>query len=143
MKTVTKILAVLALVAVAIVGAFTLISRSGTAVVNTALEASGVKTQAEDVLRSHVADIAAATGMSEDQVNAAIDRLDIASWNATDLPAGAQQAGSVDVSYQGVDATVTTYSDPSYVTVDALGQNITLSVPESAQQYLPLLSYLQ
>ena len=142
MKALTKIVAVLALVAVVVCGAFALMNQAAPTAVNAALDASGVKTQAEDTLRSHVSDIAAATGLSEDQVNAAIDDLDIASWTATDLPADAQEAGTVDVAYQGVDATVTTYSDPSYVTVNAFGQNVTLEVPASAQQYLPLLSYL-
>lgn len=142
MKALTKIIAVLALVAVVVCGALALLNQAAPTAVNAALDASGVKTQAEDALRSHVADIAAATGLSEDQVSAAIDSLDIDSWAVTSLPANVRETGSVDVAYQGVDATVTTYDDPSYVTVDALGQNITLEVPASAQQYLSLLGYL-
>ena len=45
-------------------------------------------------------------------------------------------------SYSGTDATITTYDDPSVVTVTAMGQDITLAVPDSAQSYLPFLSYL-
>lgn len=142
MRAVLKIAAVLALIAVAICGAFAFINHSKPAIVNTALETSGVKNQVEEALRTHVADIAAATGMSEEQVSNAINDLDISSWTATELPANAQETGSTDVRYQGVDATVTTYADPSYVTVEALGQTVTLSVPESAQQYVPLLGYL-
>lgn len=142
MRALLKIVAVLALIAVAICGVFAVINQARPAMVNTALEATGVKSQAENALRSHAADIAAATGLSEEQVNSAIDDLGISSWTAIELPAGAQETGSSSVSYQGVDATVTTYADPTYVTVDALGQTATLSVPESAQQYLPLLSYL-
>ena len=46
------------------------------------------------------------------------------------------------IGYSGTDATITTYDDPSVVTVTAMGQDITLAVPDSAQSYLPFLSYL-
>ena len=75
-------------------------------------------------------------------MSAAIDQLDISSWSAMALPADATATGSFTTSYQGAEATVTTYADPSYITVDAYGQTITLSVPESAQQYVSLLGYL-
>ena len=55
---------------------------------------------------------------------------------------GAEKTGSANVSYSGTDATITTYDDPSVVTVTAMGQDITLAVPDSAQSYLPFLSYL-
>ncbi|OUN89841.1 hypothetical protein [[Collinsella] massiliensis] len=114
----------------------------GVGLTNAALDASGVKGRMEDALRSSTGAIAEATGMSEDQVNAAIDQLDISSWSAMALPADATATGSFTTSYQGAEATVTTYADPSYITVDAYGQTITLSVPESAQQYVSLLGYL-
>ena len=56
--------------------------------------------------------------------------------------AGASKTGSTDISYGSTDATITTYDDPSVVTVEALGQDITLAVPDSAQSYLPFLGYL-
>ena len=112
----------------------------GVGLTNAALDASGVKGRMEDALRSSTGAIAEATGMSEDQVSAAIDQLDISSWSAMALAADA--TGSFTTSYQGAEATVTTYADPSYITVDAYGQSITLSVPESAQQYVSLLGYL-
>lgn len=71
-----------------------------------------------------------------------IDALDIQSWEVTSLPEGAEKTGSANVSYSGTDATITTYDDPSVVTVTAMGQDITLAVPDSAQSYLPFLSYL-
>lgn len=115
---------------------------AGNAAANAALDATGVKEKAEAALRGNVSSIAGATGLSESQVESAIDRLDISSWEVTSLPDGARAQGSTDVSYQGVDATLTTYADPSYVTVEALGQSITLAVPESAQGYVSLLGYL-
>lgn len=113
-------------------------------ILNGAIDASGIKGAAEDALRGNVPEIAAATGMTEQEVEAAIDRLDISSWSVTDLPAGASPTGTIDTSYQGANAnaTVTTYADPSYITVDTLGQSITLAVPESAQGYISYLGYL-
>ena len=112
----------------------------GTGVANAALDASGIKGQIDSTLRENVSAIASATGMSESQVTSAIDQLNIESWSVTTLPSNA--TGTFNTTYQGASATVTTYADPSYVTVDALGQELTLSVPESAQSYVSLLAYL-
>ena len=112
------------------------------AALNAAVDASGVKGIVENSLRDNVDAIAATTGMSEQQVDQAIDELAISSWSVTELPEDATATGSVHTTYQQTDATVTTYDDPSYVTIDALGQSMTLSVPDSAQSYLSFLSYL-
>ena len=88
------------------------------AAANAALDVSGLKSKAESALRGNTDRIAEATGMSSSQVDAA------------------------NISYSGTDATITTYDDPSVVTVTAMGQDITLAVPDSAQSYLPFLSYL-
>lgn len=112
------------------------------AAANAALDASGAKNRVQDALESHVGDIAAATGLSNAEVQQGIDNLAVQDWEVTSLPDNAQQTGSFDGSAAGVDGTLTTYADPSYVTVNAYGQNVTLSVPESAQQYLGYLSYL-
>ena len=112
------------------------------AVTNAAIDASGIKTKAEDALYSNAADIAAQTGMSESQVNQAIDSLDIENWSITSLPSDVEATGSQSVSYGGVSAEVTTYDDPSYISVTAEGQTFTLEVPESAQEYMSLLGYL-
>lgn len=119
-----------------------LMGQGQNAATNAALDATGLKTQADEALRGNAADIAAATGMSEEQVDQAIDELDIENWQVISLPADAQPAGTQEVSYGGVSATLTTYADPSYVTLETHGQTFTLSVPESAQQYLPFLGYL-
>lgn len=112
------------------------------AATNAAIDASGIKTKAEDALYSNVADIAAQTGMSESQVNQAIDSLDIENWSVTSLPSDVEETGSQSISYGGVSAEVTTYDDPSYISVTAEGQTFTLEVPESAQEYMSLLGYL-
>lgn len=112
------------------------------AATNAAIDASGLKAKAKSALEGNRDKIAAATGMSEGEVDAAIDALDIDSWEATSLPAGVTETGSSSLSYGGTNATITTYDDPTVVTVNAMGQDVTLSVPESAQDYLPYLSYL-
>ena len=112
------------------------------AAANAALDVSGLKSKAESALRGNVDRIAEATGMSSSQVDAAIDTLDIQSWEVTSLPEGAEKTGSANARYSGTDATITTYDDPSVVTVTAMGQDITLAVPDSAQTYLPFLGYL-
>lgn len=114
----------------------------GAGATNALIDASGVKGDIDGALRDNADAIARATGMSESQVLAAIDELDISSWSATSLPADAEATGSFETSYRGAAATLTTYADPSYVTVDAYGQRVTLAVPASAQDYLSYLAYL-
>ena len=109
---------------------------------NAALDASGLKSKANEALKSNRDRIAEVTGLSRSQVDDAIDALDIESWEVTSLPASASKTGSTDISYGGTDATITTYDDPSVVTVNAMGQDVTLAVPDSAQDYLPCLGYL-
>lgn len=113
------------------------------AAANAALDVSGLKTKAAEALESNAGKIAEATGLSRSQVDDAIAALDIESWEVTALPDGATATGSADITYGGTAATVTTYDDPSVVTVKAYGQNVTLAVPDSAQDYLPFLEYLE
>lgn len=112
------------------------------AAANAALDASGAKNRVQDALESHVGEISAATGLSTAEVQQGIDNLAVQDWQVTDLPDDAQTATTFDGSAAGIDGTLTTYADPSYVSVNAYGQDLTLSVPESAQPYLGYLSYL-
>lgn len=111
-------------------------------VTNAAIDASGIKSKAEDALLENASTIAKRTGMSEAQVNKAIKELDLESWTVTSLPKNAQETGSQSIDYGGVSAEVTTYSDPSYITVSSSGQTFTLAVPENSQEYISLLQYL-
>lgn len=115
---------------------------AGAAAANAALDASGIKGKIDSELRAHTGDIASATGLSEDQVESIINQIDISSWSIATLPADATVAGSFQTSYQGTNVTVTTYTDPSYVSINPWGQTITLAVPESSQSYVSYLSYL-
>lgn len=112
------------------------------AAANAAIDASGIKSKVNSALQSNSATIAAATGLSQTQVDTAISNLNIENWKATTLPANAAAEDSYPINYNGTSATVTTYADPSYVTVNSAGQSLTLSVPESAQGSIDYLAYL-
>ena len=92
------------------------------AVANAAMDATDLKGQVKSAIDERKDDIAAATGLTADQVDALVAELDIDSWQAAALPAGAVESGTVDGSYAGIDGTITTYDDPGYVTVSAYGQ---------------------
>lgn len=148
-----KTLIGLALVAAVGVGAFSLFSGSGffddavdqatTSVTNAAIDASGIKETIQNALDANAESIASALGVSLQDARDMIGNLDVASWQATSLPSDAQASGSYSASFDGTSANITTYEDPSYITVEAYGQSLTLSVPESAQEYVPYLAYLQ
>ena len=117
-----------------------IVEQAKTAAVNKAIDASGVKGAVSDALMSHAGDISSATGISTTQVQSIISNLDIDDWQASTLPDGLTQETTISGEAAGVPATLTTYSDPGYVSVSAYGQTIDLAVPSDAQQYLPLLS---
>ena len=108
-----------------------------------AAAANGLKDKARSALEGSKASIAAATGLSESQVDQAIEQLDIDGWQAASLPSTATATGTIDGNALGINGTVTTYDDPGYVSVEVYGQTVTLAVPESAQAYLPYLAYVQ
>lgn len=119
-----------------------LIAEAKTNAVNAAIDASGIKKIIQNALESNKESIASALGISVQDAQSVIEDLDIESWSITTLPDDAQETSSYSTSVDGTSATVTLYDDSSYVTVEAYGQSITLSVPESAQSYLPYLSYI-
>lgn len=118
------------------------ISSVKTATVNAAIDASGIKASITSALLAQAPEIAVKAGVSENDVDAAIENLDIPSWQAVNLPAGAAPTATYPVDYQGTSASVATYQDPSYVTVNALGQSLTLSVPQNAESSLGYLGFL-
>ena len=144
-------LGLIALIIVGIVGVFAfsgtgsgpasdLANDAKAAAANAAIDATGLKDKAKSALEGSKASIAAATGLSESQVDQAIEQLDIDGWQAASLPSTATATGTIDGNALG---TVTTYDDPGYVSVEVYGQTVTLAVPESAQAYLPYLAYVQ
>ncbi len=113
------------------------------AAANAVFDATDIKGQVKSTLDKQRDNIAAATGLTASEVDSAISSLDIESWKAAPLPSTATETGSLDGSSLGIDGSITTYSDPGYITLNAYGQNITLAVPESAQEYLPYLELAQ
>lgn len=91
------------------------------------------------MLCSQAPRIAEATGRSPEKVARAIGELDIPSWGIGSLPAGAVERLAVETSLSGIDAVLTIYDDPGYLTLEAGGQRLTLSVPQGAQD---LISHL-
>ncbi|MBX9033917.1 hypothetical protein [Gordonibacter massiliensis (ex Traore et al. 2017)] len=112
------------------------------AVANVAMDAADVKGKINDAVKSNRSAIQAATGLTDEQFDEAVAGLAINDWQAVALPNDAVATGTESASALGVDGTITTYEDPSYVTVNAYGQDVTLAVPESAQAYLPYLALL-
>ncbi|WP_165253749.1 hypothetical protein [Adlercreutzia sp. ZJ304] len=151
MKKALKLLAVLVIAVVLVLGGGILLEKAGietpisgvaNKAANTALDASGIKSKADSALRSNASKIAEKTGLPVSSVNSMIDNLNIESWQVTNLPADATATGTTSMTYDGVSATVTTYDDPSVVTVDTGAGEVTLEVPASAQDYIGYLGYL-
>lgn len=151
MKALLKVVVALAVAALVIFGGNALLTQAGietplsdatNAATNAALDASGVKSKADSMLRSNAGKIAEKAGMPVSVVNGVIDGLDIPNWQVTSLPSDAVATGSSTMTYDGVTATVTTYDDPSVVTIDTGAGAVTMEVPPSAQGYMGYLAYL-
>lgn len=112
------------------------------AATNAAIDASGVKAKAQETLEDNSSVIASRTGLPLSVVDNAIEALDIESWQVAAKPSDAVEKKTVDLEYGGTQATVTTYTDPSIVTVQMYGQAVTLAVPESSQPYLAYLTLM-
>ncbi len=121
----------------------TVIDDSKIALTNSAIDATGIKARAQEALEANSERIADATGLPLATVNEAIDALNIESWQVAALPRGVVETGTTNVDYGGITADVTTYDDPSVVTVDAYGQSVTLAVPEESQQYVRYLALVE
>ena len=110
---------------------------------NTALDASGVKERIDSELRTRAGQAAELLGVPQSVADGIVDSLAVKDWQITSLPDTANETGAYAVQIEGTSAQITTYDDPSIVTVDAFGQSVTMAVPASAQAYLPYLEYLQ
>lgn len=112
------------------------------AATNAVIDASGIKDRINETIDEYKAEIINSTGISEDVADSIIDDIAVNDWQATTLPENVCETGTIDGSAYGIEGTVTTYDDPSYITVEAYGQTVTLAIPESAQGYLPYLTLL-
>lgn len=150
-KVLGVLLGLIALVVIGVIGVFALSNTSigpvsdaakgaKAAAANVALDAVDAKGQVKNALDERTNDIAAATGLTTGEVSQAIANLDIDSWKATALPAGAVKTGTIDGSSLGIDGSITTYQDPTYITAEIYGQDITLAVPADVQKSLSRLT---
>ena len=119
-----------------------LIESARNSAANSAVDASGIKSRINDSLQSNANAIAEASGLSANQVQQGISDLDVEDWTVVSLPNDAQVSGTYHISRGGTDATITTYENPSYITVEAYGQNLTFLLPDTAQDYTSYLGYL-
>ena len=95
------------------------------------------------VEREKVVALAEANGIPQSIVDTAVDSLAIEDWQVVSLPEDATETGSYSVDTDDMSARITTYDDPSIVTVEAYGQTLTMEVPQSARGYITLLGYLE
>ena len=112
-------------------------------VVNTLIDVSGVKGRIDSELRARSGALADELGVSQSVAEDLVDALAIQDWRATVLPDNVQATSTSTVDAQGNEISITTYDDPSFVTLGAFGLSVTMQAPESAQTYTPFLEYLQ
>ncbi len=117
-------------------------SSAKVAATNAIIDSSGIKDRVESELYAHVNEISAYTGLPAEAIEEGISTLAIKEWKAVEKPAGASETGNYSIGTDDTQVGVTTYDDPSVVTLQAYGQEITLSIPDSVQQYSSYLSYL-
>ena len=149
-KTMVRIV-ITAIVFIALAGAavFALVSYNGSGslgdmrsgALNFVIDQSGIKQRIEDQLYDQANEFAEKHGVPVAFLNSAIETLDVQSWKATSLPEDASENGNIEGELAGHPVKITSYDDPSYVTVDAYGQSITFEVPESAKTYTSLMPY--
>lgn len=115
---------------------------AGAGAANAALDSIGIKEKADALLRDNAGRISQMTGIPESMVNSMIDDLDIQSWQVATLPSDATPVGSTTLDYNGTNVQLTTYDDPSVVSVETAMGTVTLAVPASAQSTIEYLQYL-
>lgn len=111
--------------------------------VNAAIDLSGVKGRIDAQVRAKAVEAANEYGVPETLVDNVVDSLAIEDWQATSLPPDAVETGTYTVDTEDASARITTYDDPSIVTIDAYGQTVTMAVPDSAQGYVSYIKYLE
>lgn len=146
MKKLWKTIAALLLACIVLVAGGLILAQNGLenpvskvadqATANAALDAIGIKERADELLRENAGRISSATGIPEAAVQNMIDELDVQSWQVAPLPEGAVAQETANIAYDGIDATITAYDDPSIITVETNMGTVTLAVPESAQAIL-------
>ncbi len=104
--------------------------------VNTFLDVSGFKTRLDTELHDKASLLAERTGIPEESIIEVADGLQIKEWKVATLPKSAVETNTQSIESETISAKLTTYEDPTLVTITAYGIPITLEIPESAQPYL-------
>lgn len=155
MKTFLKILCGIIAICLVVVGANALFISAGidtplnslvqsttNNTANAVLDATGIKTKAQTALEANADAIAEKTGLPASIVESIIEDIDIESWSVTSLPANVEETSTQSIDYEGISADITTYDDPSIVTINTGDAAVTLEVPDSAKTYIQYLQYL-
>ena len=111
--------------------------------INAIIENMDLKSKLDAELRARGYEIVGQYGMPNELADQVIDSLAIQDWEVTVLPQDASQTSNVTIDVEGTPVELTTYEDNSIVTVGAFNQEVTFSVPESAQVYIPYVRYLE
>ncbi len=111
--------------------------------INVVLDQAGLKERIESALYKGADRFAEETGVPVEIVNKAIDVLDVTHWEATTLPDNVKKTGSVDADIEGGAISITSYDDPSYITLGAYGQEVTFDVPKSTEAFTSIIPYAQ
>lgn len=155
MKKLLKVILIIVIAALAVIGGGVVLAKNGIdnpvsdaiegasyGAANSALDASGIKSQINTALHENVDVIASKTGLPAAMVSNMIDGLDIENWKVAPLPSGIAETGTASINYGGYSGTITTYDDPSVVTVTTDAGSVTLEGPSNAQGYVKYLGQL-
>jgi hypothetical protein len=112
-----------------------------TATINGILDRSGAKERLEAEMYAHADDVAESAGIPVELVNTGIEMLNVTEWKAVDLPADAEETATFRTQYRDQQVTLTTYDDPSLVTLGIWNQSVCFKVPESTQTFTTLAPY--
>lgn len=155
MKKFAKVFAVIVVCALVLVGASVIFTKAeidtpinkigesvSNSMANALIDAADIKGKAQEALEASAPGIASATGLSESAVDSMIDDLGIQDWTVVSLPKDVSVADTNFVNYGGNTVEITSYSDPSIVTLSLDGTDVTFEIPDSAQGYVQYLKFL-
>lgn len=96
------------------------------------------KTQLNDALMNNAQEIADRTGVTPEEVTAAVEEMEIKSWESTTLPESASVSQSFEMDLNGDATLITTYSypDDEYVTLTNEEGSLTLRGEEETGEIL-------
>ncbi len=94
---------------------------------------------ASQVVKEQAKKIAQSIDWSADDVEAFLEKYDLAGLEPTTLPADAVERKTVTKQFLGESVNLILYEDRSYITMVTEDSSVTLSVPEDKQRYVALL----